>query len=111
MEQASKDKLLSEAQSFIADVSSNAKRQLPDAENAVKRAEDGILNARSAEDMMLKKNLLQVFSRIKEGLLNASDSPFFSRCDTVTESNESKTLYFGKYSLHDLGIYSWVSQF
>jgi DNA helicase IV len=109
MDQSLKTKILADAEREVGDVVKKVKVEMPRAEQNLDRARQELRGAKSPSDLAVRKEVLAIYTTNSEALRNATDSPYFSRCDITAEGGESKTLYFGKFSIPEFGIYSWIS--
>jgi DNA helicase-2/ATP-dependent DNA helicase PcrA len=106
--QSSKEKLLIAAEEYAKTITRQAAAQIPVTESDIQQITQELLNARHIDDKAVKRNFLDNMLRKLEGFRNAADSPFFARCD-IDRDGKEKNLYFGKFSIPEFGIYSWVT--
>ena len=109
MNQSQKDKLFAEAKERVYAATKDIAARIPIAKSDIERIKQELAGARSPEEKTVKRSLFKIYNEKLDGFQNGLDSPYFSRCDITQKDNKSKTLYFGKYSIPELNIYSWVS--
>lgn len=108
MNQTQKDKFLAEAESHAQEITRQAAEAIPRTEADVERATQELLSARLLDEKIVKRIYIDIANKKLEGLKNAADSPYFSRCD-ISREGETKSLYFGKFYIPEFDIYSWVA--
>lgn len=109
MNEEHKTTLLEMARDHIAKIQQSATEQVKYLTDLFYR-EGQNLKGLGRADQMVHSILRTYNERRLEELNLMKPSPYFSRCDfqPVGETN-IKTLYFGKFTLTEEGIYSWVS--
>ncbi len=106
---AEKERLLAEAQHNLKSITLRAIAEMPDAEQALTDSQRAFLMERNPDERMVKRYMHDIAAKRLEGLKNVPDSPYFCRCDATFENGEPQTLYFGKFSIPEFGIYSWIA--
>ncbi len=107
MKDQEKNKLLDAAKAHIASVRSRIKE-------SAKRQEEKSASMAKAAVHMLRGDAIAQYKlaahreEAAENLKQLYPSPYFTRCDFET-NGEKKTMYFGKFSLSEEGIYSWIT--
>jgi DNA helicase IV len=110
MDASAKKTLLVEAQRETAQIVSAIAKQIPITEQIIRDTQIEMTRTRSSEATSLVQNLLAIRQLQLAGLKDAHDSPYFVRCDVELDADKMpKTLRFGKFSVPELGIYSWVT--
>lgn len=60
-------------------------------------------------DDVTRDKILAHFSIREDQLQQLSPSPYFVRCDVLSENGEAKPLYFAKFPFIEQSIFSWMS--
>lgn len=104
-----KERLLRAAQEQVRQTIEQARGLIPAAEENIEHLRDELRHAQDLNAARVTGTLIFIAELKRAGLINADDSPYFARCDVVLDSGERKELYFGKFLLPELGIYSWAA--
>ncbi len=104
MDQSEKDALLAKAKAHVEEVTQKVQSETPELITVVERAEQELRAARRLEDREMKSYLFKMYEQKLAGFRGAAESPYFARCDIA-----QGPVYFGKYAIPELEIYSWVS--
>lgn len=101
--------MLIAAQNVVSQTVDTITEQILLTEQSIQDTQLELRQAHSSEAVHLAQNILSLRKRILIGLEEAHDSPFFARCDVQLKTEDkSKILYFGKFSIPELNIYSWT---
>lgn len=116
MDEAKRSSLLKEAQNHVQQVRKTIERQLPEIQIQVKRWQTLIKSPLDSDD---KSGISDKFTQLamldmnqhkSDALEKLHPSPYFVRCEVQFNGSPSQqTVYFGKDSLTEEKIYSWVS--
>lgn len=109
LDSAEKERLLFEAQEHVQVSMKQAEELVPLAEKNIAALKEELRHTSDSNTAGVMATLIAIAELTRAGLLNAGDSPYFSRCDVVLSGGECKCLYFGKFLLPELGIYSWTA--
>lgn len=110
MHAASKEALLQGAQVHVLQTTGAIRDRLPVYEQEIADILADLKRSSSAQATAVSQALLALKQRQLEHLQGAELSPYFARCDVdIRGEKECRSLYFGKFSLPELGIYSWAT--
>lgn len=109
MNQEEKNLLLEEARAHVSHIQEVVREQGASLKNLIERNERNRKDL-GRSDQMVHNVLRNYNERRQEELESMIPSPYFSRCDFCPSGELSpKTLYFGKFTLPEESMYSWVS--
>lgn len=107
MNQEQKNTLLDEARGHLAAIREEIVAAVEKREVKEKVMSRDALSM-SAGDAITQRRLVAHQQERVEHLKQLYPSPYFTRCDLELKG-ENKTMYFGKFSFSEEGIYSWIT--
>lgn len=109
MDASSKEALLRDAQEHVVETIRKVESEIPTTEKSIEESFAELRRSSSSQSTTLAQRLLEMRQQKLAHLQDATHSPYFARCDITTPDESEKRLYFGKFSLPDLNIYSWAA--
>ncbi len=111
MQPTFKEKILEDARNHVTNTIEKIAQQLPVLEKQVSDIERDLRTNRAPESTIVSQNMLAIKRNRAANLKEMCNSPYFARCDVAfnIRKNEPETLYFGKFALPELHIFSWAS--
>ncbi len=105
-----KEILLNEAQEAVSETARRIMHEIPLCERSVENALADLRRNSSPQSTVVAQRLLAIRQQRLGHMHDAKLSPYFARCDVAIDGEpERRSLYFGKFSLPELGIYSWAT--
>ena len=107
MKEELKEQLVQSVKNHISSIRNSIKQVVE-----IKEKKDAVMlkgiNKLDGGDQIAQITLMAYNRKYVRELQDLYPSPYFARTDFVN-NNETKTLYFGKFSFPEEGIYSWVT--
>lgn len=107
MKENSKQQLLEQVKQHLVHIRERIQQTVVEKENQTGRLKKDNRHL-SPGDMIAQYAIVAHQQEHLENLKQLYPSPYFAKCEFETES-EKKTMYFGKFSFSEEGVYSWVT--
>ncbi len=109
MDASSKEALLRDAQEHVTETVRHVESEIPATEKSIEESFVELRHGGSSQSTTLAQRFLEMRKQKLAHLQDARRAPYFARCDIATPDESEKRLYFGKFSLPELHIYSWAA--